>query len=108
VLDGEVIDDGLDAGNLSSVGCGERAGGFAADLAVESDDSVLDRGLDGFGAEGAISDEAALHGRGESGVVGGWRRALAGGQTQGDCEGGADQKGGAAMAVGEHETSFVR
>ncbi len=70
VLDGQVVDHGFDAGDLGGVGGGERAGGFAADGAVEGGDAVLDGGLDGLGAEGAVAGDAALESGGEAGVVG--------------------------------------
>jgi len=93
LLDGEIVDDGLDTCDLGGVGGGERAGGFAADIAVEGGDGVLHRGLNGFSAEGAVSGEAALHGGSEGGVIGGRRRALAGGEAEGDGEGRVDDEG---------------
>jgi hypothetical protein len=80
-LNGQVVDDGLDAGDLGGVGGGERAGGFAANGSVEGGDLFLDGGLDGFAAEGAVAGDAALKSGGQAGVVGGsgrWGRFAAG------------------------------
>ena len=70
-LHGEVVDYGLDAGDLCGVSGGEGTGGFAADGAGEGGDPVLNGGLDGLGAEGAIAGETALQCCGQTGVVGG-------------------------------------
>jgi len=70
-LHGEIVDYGLDAGDLSGVGCGEGARCFAADVAVEGGDTALHGGVDGLGFEGVVAEDAALYGCGETDVVGG-------------------------------------
>jgi len=83
-LHGEIVDDGLDAGDLSCVGCSEGARCFAADVAVEGGDAALDGGVDGLGFEGIVAEDAALHGCGQTGVV---RRSCGGGTlTSGQAE----------------------
>jgi hypothetical protein len=69
LLDDQVVDDGSDASYLGSVGGGERAGGFAADVAIKGGDSILNGGLDGFGAEGVVARDAALQRGADAGVV---------------------------------------
>jgi hypothetical protein len=68
-LNREIVDYGSDAGDLGGVGGGKGAGSFAADVAVEGGDAVLNRGLNGFGAESAVASDAALQGRTKGGVV---------------------------------------
>ena len=108
MLDGQVVDDGSDASYLGSIGCGERAGGFAADVAVEGGDAVLYGGLDGFGAECAVACNAALQCCTEGGVVSRRRGALAAGEGQGQRErgdGGYEAWRG-KNTFGVHETPF--
>jgi hypothetical protein len=85
-LNSQVIDHGLDAWNLRGVGCGERARGFAADGAVKGGDLFLDRGLNGFVAEGAVAGDAALDSGGQAGVICGRRGAFASGKAEGNGE----------------------
>jgi hypothetical protein len=83
-LNGEIIDYGSDTGDLGGVRSRERAGCFAADVAGEGGDAILNGGLYGFGAEGAVTGDAALQRCGEGGVVDGWSCGL------GPAAGGAD------------------
>jgi hypothetical protein len=83
-LDGQVIDDGLDAWNLRGVGCGEGARGFTADGAVEGGDLLLDRRLNGLVTERAVAGNAALESGGQTGIICGGRGAFASGKAEGD------------------------
>jgi hypothetical protein len=85
-LNGQVVDDSLDAGDLGGVGCGEGAGGVTADCAVEGCDLFLDRGLNGFGGESAVAGDAGLEGGGQAGVVGGSRGGFAAGEAKDERE----------------------
>ena len=55
LLDGEVINYCLDACDLGGVCGGLGASGVTTDTAAESGDPVLNRGLNGFGADGTVS-----------------------------------------------------
>jgi hypothetical protein len=99
-LNGEVVDYGLDTWDLRGIGCGEGTSGFAADVAVEGGDAVLDCGLDGLGAEGAVTGDAALESGGQAGVIGGRRGAFAACEAEGEGNG---QGGGGHDGAGAGE-----
>ncbi len=67
-LEGEVVDDGLYAGDLCGVAGGCTACGVGVDGAGEGDYTVGYRGLDGLAAEVLIGEEMGLH-LGVQGVV---------------------------------------
>lgn len=105
-LDGEIVDDGADAVDLSGVVGGEGACCFAADVAVEGGDTVLDGGLDGFAGDGGVGGDALLEGGGQGSVVGlggGWRGALAAGEAEADCQSG---DGGGGIGGGVEAMEF--
>jgi hypothetical protein len=116
-LNGEVVDDGLDAGDLGGVVGGEGACGVVRDGAVEGGDGVLDGGLNGLGADGAVGGDLVLDRVGEVGVAGGrgGRGALAA-EGQGDEREGerelesavAEERGEMRGAMVVHELPLFR
>jgi hypothetical protein len=112
-LNGKVVDYGLDAWDLSGVGCSKGTGGFAADVAVEGGDAILDGGLDGLGAEGAVAGNAALESSVQAGVIGGRRGGFAAREAQGDGKdhgeggGGHDGAGGGEIFTDVHRSPFL-
>jgi hypothetical protein len=97
---------------LSGIGGGEGAGRFAADVAVEGGDAVLDGGLDGLRPEGAVPGDAALQ-RGAHGRIIGYRSrgssAFAARKGQGERDGGyggQDVRFG-LITVDVHKTPFL-
>ena len=91
-LDHQVVDHGLDAGDLGDVAAGDGAGGLAGDAAAERDDAAGDGGLDGLTAEVLVRGQALL----DLGVQAGGIRGRRGTFAACESRGSAEQKSGQA------------